>query len=84
MYAEDIVLFCPSPKGLQTLIDCCFSEGKNAIDIKFNETKTVNMTITNTSDKSCKCSLPELYLGCKHLNQVNVLNILGIMSVIIC
>ena len=76
MYAVDIVLFCPSAKGLQTLIDCCFSEG-NKIDIKFNEKKTVYMTITNSFDKSCKCSLPELYLGCKLLNQVDVYKYLG-------
>ena len=76
MYADDVVLFCPSAKGLQTLIDCCFSEG-NKIDITFNEKKTIYMTITNTFDKSCKCSLPELYLGCKHLNQVDVYKYLG-------
>ena len=35
------------------------------------------MTITNTFDKSCKSSLPELYLGCKHLNQADVYKYLG-------
>ena len=79
VYGKEKVLFFPSAKGLQTLTNCCFSEGNDNV-IKFNETKKCICDY----NKSCTCLLPELYLGCKPLNQVDVYKHLGIMSVIIC
>ena len=44
IYADDIVLFAPSAKGLQCLINICFNYG-NLHNITFNESKTVGMHI---------------------------------------
>ena len=38
-YADDLILFCPSHKGLQQLLNICNEIGLK-LDIKFNETKT--------------------------------------------
>lgn len=39
MYADDLVLFCPSAKGLQKLLDVCSDFGVNN-DVLFNSTKS--------------------------------------------
>ena len=62
MYADDIVLFSPSVKGLQTLIDNCVSVGQ-VLNITFNELKTVYMEILADVDKTCKVNFPTLYLS---------------------
>ena len=42
MYADDVVFFSPSAKGLQRLINICAAYG-DSDDIKFNHAKTVCM-----------------------------------------
>ena len=49
MYVDDIVLFCPSAKGLQELINCCVCKS-NKLDFTFNENKTVYMTTFSKFD----------------------------------
>jgi len=39
MYANDLVVFAPSAKGLQTLLNLCLTVGK-ANDISFNRSKS--------------------------------------------
>ena len=43
-YADDLIIFCPSAKGLQSLITICQTYG-NDHDINFNLDKTVGMLI---------------------------------------
>ena len=50
MYVDDIVLFAPSAKGLQCLINICFNYG-NLHNITFNESKTVGMHIESIYTK---------------------------------
>ena len=76
MYADDIVLFCPSAKGLQELINCCVYEG-NKLDLTFNENKTVYMTVLSKSDSHCKNQLPEVYINSKTLSLVDTYKYLG-------
>ena len=44
LYADDIVLFAPSAKGLQKLLDTCFNYGCSH-DIQFNPLKSVVMYV---------------------------------------
>ena len=44
LYADDIALFSPSAKGLQKLLDMCFTYGCSH-DIQFNPLKSVVMYI---------------------------------------
>ena len=76
MYADDIVLFCPSAKGLQELINCCVYEG-NKLDLRFNENKTVYMTALSTFDCHCKNQLPDIYINDKALSLVDTYKYLG-------
>ena len=76
MYADDIVLFCPSAKGLQELINCCVYEG-NKLDLRFNENKTVYMTALSKFDCHCKNQLPDIYINDKALSLVDTYKYLG-------
>ena len=76
LYADDLVLFSPSSKGLQQLIDCCSCVG-NDLNIIFNDSKTVCMTICNASNKKCKTPFPDMYMNEKKLINVDVYKYLG-------
>ena len=76
MYADDIVLFCPSAKGLQELINCCVYEG-NKLDLRFNENKTIYMTALSKFDCHCKIQLPDIYINDKALSLVDTYKYLG-------
>ena len=53
MYADDLVLFAPSPGGLQNLINICNTYATE-YDIKYNAKKSMVMIIRATSDKHDK------------------------------
>ena len=76
MYADDIVLFCPSAKGLQELINFCVYEG-NKLDLTFNENKTIYMTDLSKFDNHCKNQLPQVYINGKTLSLVDTYKYLG-------
>jgi len=52
MYADDIILLCPSVDGLQRLLRVCERAIKE-IDMKINASKTVCMRIGPRSDAKC-------------------------------
>ena len=70
MYADDIILFCPSAKSLQELVNCCVYMG-NKLNLTFNENKTVYMTSVSKCDRHCKTQLPEVYINGKTLSLVD-------------
>ena len=70
MYADDIVLFCPSAKGLQELINCYVYEG-NKLDLRFNKNTTVYMTALSKFDCHCKNQLLDIYINDKALSLVD-------------
>ena len=76
MYADDIVLFSPSAKGLQSLVNCCVDVG-DELDIKFNELKTEYMIIYSKQDKQCDVNLPEIYIHGDILQKVTGYKYLG-------
>ena len=53
MYADDIVVFCPSHKGLQALINICGQYGSEH-DIMFHVSKTMCMSFKAKMYKSLK------------------------------
>ena len=76
MYADDIVLFAPSAKGLQNLINCCVEEAEK-LDITFNKSKTVYMIMSNSYDKTCVTPLPDVYVHNEVLKRVDCYKYLG-------
>ena len=76
MYADDIVLFAPSVKGLQSLINVCYRFGIEN-DIVFNDSKTVFMKMLCNDDKRQKISFPPVLLGKKEITLVNTYKYLG-------
>ena len=50
MYADDLVVFCPSSTGLQTFLTICCKYGLSH-DIKYNSKKSMVMIMKN---RSCK------------------------------
>ena len=76
MYADNIVLFAPSVKGLQSLINVCYRFGKDN-DIVFNESKTVFMKILCNNDMRHKISFPPVFLGKQEITLVNSYKYLG-------
>ena len=54
-YADDLVLMCPSYRGLQDLLNTCASYAENH-DIKFNTSKSVVLIRRNNLFKKCYCS----------------------------
>ena len=64
-YADDLILFCPSSKGLQLLVNVCSSYGLEH-DINFNQKKTVCMVV---KPRYCKivCALDVTLQGNKLL-----------------
>ena len=74
MYADDIVIFAPSAKGLQHLIDLCHTFG-NDHHIIFNSQKTVCMVCSKSSNRGGNiCSFQ---LGNDNLSQVQQFRYLG-------
>ena len=70
-YADDMVLFCPSIKGLQMMITICSDFGVE-YDVKYNDKKTVCMCFGNGKNmEDFKVLLNEKVLQCvestKHL-----------------
>lgn len=76
LYADDIVLLCPSLRGLQSLIDVCAKFGE-LNDVTFNEKKTVCMVLKSKESKNFAYSEPFLN-ECK-LSYVNKYKYLGLV-----
>ena len=76
MHADDIVLFAPSVKGLQSLINVCYRFGKEN-DIVFNDSKTVFMKMLCNNDMRQKISFPPVFLGKQEITLVNGYKYLG-------
>ena len=56
MYADDIILFSPSVKGLQNLINVCYEYGASH-GITFNKAKTVCMHVLSNKVKRTRFSM---------------------------
>ena len=76
-YADDLIVFCPSSKGLQKLLDICDSYG-NTHDIKYNQKKTVCMLILPRGYKLH--NIPILTINSHELSFVNQYKYLGIIT----
>ena len=76
MYADDIVLLCPSVKGLQQLVDKCCNFGETN-DIIFNESKTVCMYLLSHNDAKCVTHFPSVYINNKVIAKVTKYKYLG-------
>ena len=77
-YADDLIILCPSAKGLQSLITICQTYG-NDHDINFNLDKTVGMLIQPKNSKIyCSC---DIFLNGKKLRFVNEYKYLGIIVI---
>ena len=72
IYADDIVLFAPSAKGLQKLLDISHTYGCNH-DIEFNPSKSSVMCI----DSRKSCNARTMTIGGKILNVVTSFSYLG-------
>ena len=75
-YADDLVVFCPSSKGLQKLMYICESYGATH-DIAYNQKKTVCMVILPARYKLLNC--PKISLNGAHLSFVTCYKYLGII-----
>ena len=76
-YADDLIVFCPSSKGLQKLLDICDSYG-NTHDIKYNQKKTVCMLILPRGYKLH--NVPILTINSHELSFVNKYKYPGIIT----
>ncbi len=74
MYADDFVVFCPSSRGLQTLLTVCDQYGVSH-DIRYNAKKSMVMIIRNKSCKNVK--FPSFMLGNDKLCEVESVKYLG-------
>jgi hypothetical protein len=72
-YADDLVLLCPTRKGLQNMLDTCDIFGSEYC-MSFNTTKTVGMIMSHTGSKDV---IP-LTLSGNELKWVNSFKYLGI------
>ena len=73
-YADDLVLLCPSYRGLQELLDTCATYAHEH-DIKFNTAKSVVLIRRNKLMKNAV--IPKLRLSGNELNEVNETKYLG-------
>jgi exonuclease III len=73
MYADDIVLFAPSAKGLQKLVNACYEYG-NQFNIKFNQDKSVCMIVDYKKNNDMQ---PIIRMGNNSLQYVNCFKYLG-------
>lgn len=74
MYADDLVLFSPTPTGLQKLIDECSNYGRN-FDINYNPKKSMVMKILTQQEKNLVFS--QFLLGSLALPQTSCIKYLG-------
>ena len=72
LYADDIALFSPSAKGLQKLLDMCFTYGCSH-DIQFNPLKSVVMYIDSRKLGAAR----PMVIGSDQLNFVSYYTYLG-------
>ena len=72
LYADDIALFAPSAKGLQQLLDMCFTYGCSH-DIQFNPLKSVVMYIDSRKLGAAR----PMMIGSDQLNLVSNYTYLG-------
>ena len=75
IYADDMLLLCPSAKGLQTLIDICIKYA-NGHDIIFNSSKTCCMLFQSSKNKIKSPS--SVYLDGDIISFVNSHKYLGV------
>ena len=74
MFADDIFVFCPSVRGLQSTLDVCETCAESH-GIIFNYSKTVCMTFKTKSAKSTV--IPLLTLGGQSVKSANHCKYLG-------
>ena len=74
MYADDLVLFAPSARGLQSLIDVCVSYGEQ-YDIVYNAKKSNVMTVKSVPERNLMYN--DFKLGQKVLSSVANVKYLG-------
>ena len=74
LYADDLVLFCPSFRGLQDLLDIC-SDYAEKHDVKFNTNKSVVLIRRNNVMKDVV--VPNFQLSHKYLTEVKEVKYLG-------
>ena len=60
MYADDLVVFCPSSGGMQPLLKICSNYGRE-FDIKYNSTKSNMLVVKSRLDTNL--SVPEFLLN---------------------
>jgi len=75
MFADDICVFCPNVRGLQSILDVCQTCAESH-GIIFNCSKTVCMTFKTKSAKSTV--IPLLTLGGQSVKSVTHHKFLGI------
>ena len=73
-YADDLCIFSPSSRGLQLLLNVCFSCG-NDIDVLFNESKCKVMIFKARSYR--KCNNPSFFMGGQKLKVCESYKYLG-------
>ena len=73
-YADDLVLFCPSYRGMQELLDTCASYADKH-DVKFNTNKSVVLIRRNKAMKDA--TIPKFRLCGNELSEVNESKYLG-------
>ena len=61
IYADDLILFAPSIKGLQYLVDTCVCQGQK-LDVKYNELKSKFMYLVCNNDKNNLNQFPNIKL----------------------
>lgn len=74
MYADDVILFSPSRKGLQTLLQVTYEYGEEN-DISFNATKSHLLVCRSKEDKHI--AYPSLYIGENGIKEVEKVKYLG-------
>ena len=74
LYVDDMLLLCPSVKGLQSTLDNCYVIA-NALKLTFNASKSACLTI----GKLAKTLLKEMLLGAERLEWVTAITYLGII-----
>ena len=74
MYADDIVIFCPSAKGLPVLLNVCEDYGVEQ-DIQFNCKKSAVLVYRNTFVKDV--IFPTYSIGGEAIKEVSHLKYLG-------
>ena len=73
LYADDIILLCPSVKGLQLMLDKCF-EISCTVALQFNVSKSHCLVI----GKMYKCNITPMLLGQDFIHWCNNIKYLGV------